>query len=371
MNGAGAVPPLAVAVTRLALTDLRNHGATLIEAGPGAVVLTGPNGAGKTAVLEALSLLAPGRGLRGAALGEIARAGGAGGFAVAARLAVGEAPPLELGTGTAPHAPERRVARIGGAPAPLAALAERLALAWLTPAMDRLLAESAGARRRFLDRLTLALHPAHGQHAARYEAAMRERSRLLSDGPRAADPRWLAALEAQMAEHGAALAAARIDLLAALAGPLAATPAPFPAARLSLDDPGWTRGMLAEALAASRTRDAAAGRALTGPHRAELQAWHLPSGQPAARASTGEQKALLVAVLLAHAEAVAARRGERPVLLLDEVVAHLDAERRAALLARLPALGQAWLTGTDGALFEPLGAAATRFSVENGTVLPA
>ncbi len=361
-------PPQAVAVTRLVLRDVRNHADTLIEPGAGPVVLTGPNGAGKTAVLEALSLLAPGRGLRGAALAEVARAGGPGGFAVAARMAIGEAAPLELGTGTLPEAPERRLARIDGAAVAVSALGERVALAWLTPAMDRLLAESAGARRRFLDRLTLALHPGHARHAARYEVAMRERTRLLSGGPRGADPRWLAALEAQMAAHGAALSAARHDLLAALAGPLAATPPPFPAARLALDDPGWSEADLAEALAASRARDAAAGRALAGPHRAVLRAWHMPADQPAERASTGEQKALLVAVLLAHAELVAARRGQRPLLLLDEVVAHLDAARRAALLERLPGLGQAWLTGTDRALFAPLGRHATLFSLENGRV---
>ena len=358
--------PRAVAVTRLSLVDVRNHADTLVEVGPGPVVLTGPNGAGKTAILEALSLLAPGRGLRGAALAEVARADGPGGFAVAARLAAGDAPAIELGTGTRAHAPERRLARINGAAAPVAALAGQVAMAWLTPAMDRLLAESAGARRRFLDRLVLALHPAHGHHAARYEAAMRERSRLLAEGARAADPRWLDALEEQMATHGAALAAARLDLLGALAPLLAATPAPFPAARLELDDAGCDAPALAEALAQRRGRDAAAGRATLGPHRAELRAWHLPSGQSAQRASTGEQKALLVAVLLAHATLVAQRRSQRPILLLDEVVAHLDPERRAALLARLPRLGQVWMTGTETAPFAPLAGAASWLRVSGG-----
>jgi DNA replication and repair protein RecF len=361
-------PPRVAAVTRLALTDVRNHAATLFEAPLGPVALTGPNGVGKTAVLEALSLLAPGRGLRGAALSEIARADGAGGFGIAARLAVGDATPIDLGTGTTAAAPERRLVRLNGAPTPVSVLGEALALAWLTPAMDRLLAESAGARRRFLDRLVLALEPGHGRHAARYEAAMRERSRLLADGPRAADPRWLAALEAQMGEHGAALTSGRLGLLDALTGPLAATPAPFPAARLELDDPGLGTDALAEAFARRRTADAAAGRATFGPHRAELTAWHLPSGQRAARASTGELKALLVAVLLAHAEVVAAHRGQRPILLLDEVVAHLDADRREALLARLPALGQVWMTGTDAALIA--GPGITPLTLTPGPVAP-
>jgi len=361
-------PPRVAAVTRLALTDVRNHAATLIEAPPGAVALIGPNGAGKTAVLEALSLLAPGRGLRGAALSEIARTDGAGGFGIAARLAVGDAPPIDLGTGMTAAAPERRIVRVNGAPTPISVLGEALALAWLTPAMDRLLAESAGARRRFLDRLVLALEPGHGRHAARYEAAMRERSRLLADGPRAADPRWLAVLERQMAEHGAALSAARLGLLDALAGRLAATPAPFPGARLALNDPGLGAGEFAEALARRRTADSTAGRATFGPHRAELTAWHLPSGQRAASASTGEQKALLIAVLLAHAEVVAQRRGQRPILLLDEVAAHLDDQRRAALLARLPALGQAWLTGTDAALVA--GPGVTLLRIVGGCVVP-
>ena len=213
-------------IARLALTDFRNYAAALVEPGPSFVLLSGDNGAGKTNVLEAVSLLTPGRGLRGAALSEVARSDGPGGFAVSARLD-GE---IELGTGTLATAPDRRQVRINGAPASVNALAEWMSVLWLTPAMDRLFTDSAGARRRFLDRLVLALEPGHAHHAARYEAAMRARNKLLAE-PDSADPAWLAALEAGMAEHGAALAEARARTVEALdAGlprtPMTASPAP-------------------------------------------------------------------------------------------------------------------------------------------------
>lgn len=352
------------AITRLALTDFRNHAQLLIEPGPGLVILTGDNGAGKTNILEAVSLLAPGRGLRGASLAEMARRQGPGGFAVAARLD----DDVELGTGTVATAPERRQVRINGASAAANALAERLTLLWLTPAMDRLFTESAGGRRRFLDRLVLALHPGHAHHAARYEAAMRARNKLLAD-PEGADPGWLAALEAGMAEHGAAVAAARVDAVVALGARLADEPeGPFARAGLALA--GWlpahgdvAAGLAAE-LRAGRGRDAAAGRTLAGPHRSDLAVTHLGKAMPAALASTGEQKALLLGLVLAHADLVARTRGGRPILLLDEVVAHLDPGRRAALLDRLAAAdGQAWLTGTELALFEGAGVEATRLMI--------
>ncbi len=359
-----ASEPAAAWVGRLSLTDFRSYASAEIEVGPGPVVITGANGAGKTNLLEAISLLAPGRGLRGAALGEMARDGGPGGWAVAARLEGAGA--AMLGTGTVPNAPERRVARANGAATSVGALGERLALSWLTPAMDRLLADSASARRRFLDRLALALAPGHGRHATRYEAAMRERTRLLT-GERAADPAWLASLERAMGEHGAALAHGRAEMMAALGPWLDATQAPFPAARLALGDVGLDADDLAGELGARRGLDTAAGRATFGPHRAELTVTHVPSGQPAPRASTGEQKALLIGILLGHAALVAERRGARPILLLDEVAAHLDAARRAALFARLPSLGQVWVTGTEAALFEGL-AADTRLEVIHGEV---
>ena len=348
------------AVTRLSLTDFRNYADALLEPGAGFVLLSGDNGAGKTNILEAVSLLAPGRGLRGAALSEMARLSGAGGFGVAARTAE-----ADIGTGTLAESPERRQVRINGAPASVNSLSERLSILWLTPAMDRLFMGSAGDRRRFLDRLVLALEPAHAHHAARYEAAMRARNKLLADDP-GPDPDWLAALEAQMAEHGLAVSDARVRTVDALDAALAgAAGADFPSAQLALE--GWAGGMLAGTLRDGRARDAAAGRTTIGPHRQDLVVIHRPKHMPAARSSTGEQKALLLGLVLAHAELVATRRGTPPILLLDEVAAHLDPSRRAALFGRLAGRGQVWMTATEAALFEGI-ADATRFHVEAGTV---
>ena len=275
-------------ITRLALTDFRNHAAALIEPGVGFVLLTGPNGAGKTNLLEAVSLLTPGRGLRQVALSEMARNEGAGAFAIAARLGEG----VDLGTGTTSTAPDRRQVRINGAAASVNSLSEWLVVLWLTPAMDRLFTDSAGSRRRFLDRLTLALEPGHATHAARYEAAMRARNKLLAEPrqetERRADPSWLAALEAGMAEHGAVLGEARSRTVAALSEAMANDPRDdFPRASLALE--GWDGADLAAALKGSRGRDATAGRALVGPHRQDLVVTHVVKQQPAARGSTGEQ----------------------------------------------------------------------------------
>ena len=354
-----------MALARLVLTDFRNHRDALLAPAPGLVVLTGENGAGKTNVLEAVSLLSPGRGLRGASLSEMARSGGGGGFAVSARLG-----DVEIGTGTEPRAPERRQVRINGAPASATSLSEWLSVLWLTPAMDRLFQDSPGGRRRFLDRLVLALEPGHAVHAARYEAAMRARNKLLGeDAPR--DEAWLSALEARMAEHGAALAAARSRAVEMLAGRLAGAPeGPFARAGLALEGGRDGGGEdLAVDLARGRARDAAAGRTLAGPHRTDLAVTHLGKGQPASLCSTGEQKALLLGIVLAHADLVAERSGRRPILLLDEVAAHLDPRRRAALFERLEAAeGQVWMTGTEPALFDGIGAAASRFEVADGAV---
>ncbi|PAX07608.1 DNA replication/repair protein RecF [Sphingomonas lenta] len=346
-------------LSRLVLTDFRNHAQLALEPGPGFVVLTGENGSGKTNILEAVSLLAPGKGLRRAALSDMARQGGPGGFGVAATVGWD----VEVATGALAAAPERRVTRINGAPATAATLPEWLTVLWLTPATDRLFVEPAGERRRFLDRLTLALAPAHATHAARYEAAMRARNRLLSED-RPPDPDWLAALEAQMAEHGAALDAARREAVALLAERLATQP-PGPFARAGLALEGWTGDAprLLRELREGRARDAAAGRALSGPHRADLAVTHLDKGQAAALASTGEQKALLLGLVLAHAELVADRTGRPPVLLLDEVAAHLDPQRRAALFERLAGRGQVWMTGTEPALFEGVDGAAVRYAL--------
>jgi DNA replication and repair protein RecF len=352
-----------VRLNRLALTDFRSYASALIEPGPGFVLLSGDNGAGKTNMLEAVSLLTPGRGLRGASLAEMARNDGPGGFGVAARL--GE---TDIGTGTIAAAPERRQVRINGAAAAVNSLSEWLSVLWLTPAMDRLFADSAGARRRFLDRLVLALEPTHAHHAARYEAAMRARNKLLAE-PDSADPAWLAALEAGMAEHGAAVAQARVRTVAALDERLADTPeSDFATAKLVLE--GWADCDLAGDLKASRGRDAAAGRATVGPHRQDLAVTHRAKQVPAAQSSTGEQKALLLGLVLAHAELVATRRGAPPILLLDEVAAHLDPRRRAALFARLESRGQVWMTATEAALFDGI-SNASRFHVEAGQIAPA
>ncbi|MGI4949715.1 MAG: hypothetical protein ACRYHC_13675, partial [Janthinobacterium lividum] len=260
-------------------------------------------------------------------------------------------------------APERRVVRVAGAPASAATLAEWLSVLWVTPAMDRLFADAGAARRQFLDRLVLALFPGHAGHATRYESAMRERNRLLADpaGAGGADPAWLAALEAQMGAHGAAIAAARAETVALVGDALAAAP-PGPFARARIAREGWSGdpAALAEALGRGRARDAAAGRALVGPHRDDLMVTHAEKGQPAALCSTGEQKALLLGLVLAHAGLVRTRTGRPPILLLDEVAAHLDPLRRAALFERLAGRGQVWMTGTEAALFADAGGDATR-----------
>ena len=351
------------AVTRLSLTDFRNYADALVEPAGGFVLLSGDNGAGKTNILEAVSLLAPGRGLRGAALSEMARQDGPGGFAVAARL-----DEADIGTGTIAAAPERRQVRVNGATASVNSLSEWLSILWLTPAMDRLFTGSAGDRRRFLDRLVLALEPAHAHHAARYEAAMRARTKLLAEdsGP---DPDWLAALEAQMAEHGLALSEARSRTVEALDSALSDSAGEdFPSAALALE--GWDGGELAATLHSNRSRDAAAGRSTVGPHRQDLVVIHRAKHMPAARSSTGEQKALLLGLVLGHAQLVADRRRSSPILLLDEVAAHLDPGRRAALFDRLEGRGQVWMTATEAALFDGI-ANATRFHVEAGSVAPA
>ena len=346
-------------VVRLSLTDFRSYADALVAPGPGFVILTGENGAGKTNMLEAVSLLAPGRGLRGASLADMARREGAGGFAVAARIAesgTSGAAGIDIGTGIDPERRERRKVVVNGAPAAANSLADWLAVLWLTPAMDRLFTDPASGRRRFLDRLVLALHPGHAAHSTRYEAAMRARNKLLAEpGPQ--DPAWLAALEARMAEHGEALAAARADTVAALGERLTAAPeGPFARARLALE--GGEAGGLAATLAAGRARDAAAGRALAGPHRADLLVVHAGKDRPASLCSTGEQKALLIGLILAHAGLVAERSGRRPILLLDEVAAHLDPARRAALFDRLAGEGgQVWMTGTERSLFGGIGEA--------------
>jgi DNA replication and repair protein RecF len=388
-----------VPVSRLALTDFRSYASATVEPGPGFVLLFGENGAGKTNLLEAVSMLAPGRGLRGSPLSDMARQGGSGGWAVAAQLSSpsprrgegrGEGPQgspndspapntltrpspsrergyVAIGTGTLSTAPERRQVRINGAAASVNSLSEWLSVLWLTPAMDRLFTGSAGDRRRFLDRLVLALEPAHAHHASRYEAAMRARNKLL--GEDGWDETWLASLELAMSEHGAEIAGARERTVAALDAQLAAAPDDeFARAEIALE--GWNAADLASALQANRQRDAAAGRTTEGPHRQDLAVLHRAKQMPAAQSSTGEQKALLLGLVLAHADLVAERRGEPPILLLDEVAAHLDPKRRSALFDRLKDRGQVWMTATEAVLFDGI-AEASRFHVQPGRVTSA
>ena len=374
-----AVGAVQMTLIRLSLTDFRNHAGADLAAEAGLVALHGDNGAGKTNILEAISLLAPGRGLRRAPLSDMVRDGAGGGFAIFAEVQADRAlPPVALGTGIEAAHPGRRLVRINGAAAAAASLGEWIAVLWLTPAMDRLFVETAGNRRRFLDRLVLALDPRHAQHSNRYDAALRARGKLLADLA-TADQQWLTSLEAQLAEHGAAMDAARQHMLAGLAAELAGQPdAPFARPLLTLtDSDGAARTgpydpEALKALFASRRRiDAAAGRATAGPHRDDLAAVHAATGRVAARCSTGEQKAMLLSLILAHSDCVGRLRGARPVLLLDEVAAHLDPLRRAALYERLAGQGgQAWLTGTEAALFADMPGPVTRFRIAGGRIAP-
>lgn len=366
-----------MALTRLTLQDFRNYGAADLVAGPGMMVLAGDNGAGKTNVLEAISMLSPGRGLRRAALPDMVRDGSGGGFSIFADWRTADdLSPVALGTGIAAGQPGRRIVRVNGAAAAASSLADWLAILWLTPAMDRLFVEAASGRRRFLDRLVLALEPGHAHHSSRYEAALRARTKLLAD-PAGADARWLDSLEVQIAEHGAAIAGARVRMIAALDAELAQHP-DTPFARplvLLVDSEGDVKdappdaAMLQDLLKARRRIDAGAGRATTGPHRDDMAVTHAASGRSAARCSTGEQKAMLLAIILAHSDLVARRRGERPILLLDEVAAHLDPVRRGALYERLAGQGgQVWLTGTEAALFADMPGPVMQFRVAGGCI---
>jgi DNA replication and repair protein RecF len=372
-------------IARLSVSDFRCYEQASLEVDHRPVVLSGPNGAGKTNLLEALSFLAPGRGLRQARLSEIDRRNAGMAWAVAARLS-GPDGDCDIGTGRDPaieeNARERRILRIDGSPQRgLTGLAERLALLWLTPQMDGLFLDSRSARRRFLDRLVASFDPGHASRLNAYEQALAERLRLLrGEGPPVnGDPAWLGALEQQIAEHGIALAAARLDLVARLGVLLAEGDGAFPQPDLAVvgDVESWLGEMPALAaedrlrhrLAEGRGLDAEAGRALVGPHRSDLYVRFAATHMPAADCSTGEQKALLIAILLGQARLMAAERGRRPLLLLDEVAAHLDDNRRRALFEALLGLGlQAWLTGTDRSLFAGLGDRAQFFAVADARI---
>jgi DNA replication and repair protein RecF len=365
------------AVRRLALTDYRCYARLKLEVDERPVVLFGSNGAGKTNLLEALSFLAPGRGLRGANLTEVDRFGG-GPWGVAASISA-PGGDIDIGTGRASdEKTDKRAVRVNGAAAPAAAeLAERLAVVWLTPAMDRLFLDSPSARRKFLDRLVFAFDPAHATRVNAYERALRERARLLRD--RIGDDGWLGALETQMAERGVAVAAARISMAEALNVTAAAREGTFPVATMALVGAveGWlgdgpalaAEDRFREALRASRAEDAMAGGAAIGPHRSDIVVRHRARGTTADLMSTGEQKTLLVGLVLAHARLIAAERGAAPLLLLDEVAAHLDDRHRQALYGEIRDLGaQVWLTGTDAALFTGFGDQAQFFAVADATL---
>jgi DNA replication and repair protein RecF len=388
-------------LSRLSLTQFRCYETAALDIAPGPVVLTGVNGAGKTNLLEAVSFLSPGRGLRGAKLTEISRrvlgsgsvadkagASGtnAGNWAVAAEV---ETPDGQRFVGTGRDAAfgsgaglvrERRVVKVDGDfVRGQQALSEVLAVVWLTPQMDGLFRESASGRRRFLDRLTYGFDPEHAGRISAYEHAMRERSRLLKSGR--ADTVWLSSLEDTMARYGVAIAAARRAFLERLSRSGAAAVSAFPQARLALagdlesqleTQPALSvEDKLRELLARGRRRDAETGGASVGPHRSDLVVDHVAKDMPAAMCSTGEQKALLISMVLAHARLVTLDRGAPPLLLLDEVAAHLDATRRAALYDEILALGaQAWLTGTETSVFLELADRAQFFKVQDGMVAP-
>ncbi|WP_442579649.1 DNA replication/repair protein RecF [Mesorhizobium sp. ASY16-5R] len=376
--------PARVRLTRLRLTNFRNYASLDLALEPRPVVFSGDNGAGKTNLLEAISLLAPGRGLRRATYEEIAREGSDGGFAVYAVLD-GAFGTSEIGTGTAGSlSPEGgRKIRINGAPAKGAdALLEWVRVVWLTPAMDALFTGPAADRRRFLDRLVLAIDPGHGQRALDYEKAMRGRNRLLAEDSR--DYGWLSAIEAQMAETGVAIAAARVELLGLLAAMIERMPGdgPFPQADIALS--GTVEGAVSKSaateveetyrrrLAEGRAGDRASGRTLEGPHRSDLLVRHRQNDMAAEYCSTGEQKALLVGIVLSHARLAGEISGQVPLVLLDEIAAHLDVRRRAALFSILEDIGcQAFMTGTESALFSSLAGRAQFLTVDKGQVFEA
>lgn len=366
-------------ISRLRLTSFRNYTSAALDLDPRHVVLMGENGAGKTNLIEAISLLSPGRGLRRAPFETLALSGSDGLWAVAATV---ETPfgPTDIGTGANPDGASRRV-RINGANArSVEEMSDFLRILWLTPAMDGLFSGPPADRRRFLDRLVTTLIPGHSAAVNDFEKAMRQRNRLLEEG---GDRAWLAAIEAQMAEKASAIHFARADSLSHLQDVMAANIAGtgFPEAHLAIsplfeDGATFATSSALEAdligrWEASRALDKAVGRTTLGPHRVDLFVTHAAKSMPAALCSTGEQKALLIGLVLIQARLVAQRTGLTPILLLDEIAAHLDPRRRAALFDALERLGtQCWMTGTDPMLFADLGARAQRFAISNGEVSP-
>ncbi|MEM9966463.1 MAG: DNA replication/repair protein RecF [Pseudomonadota bacterium] len=359
-------------VSHLTLSHFRSHHRAALDIDPRPVSLFGANGAGKTNVLEALSLLSPGRGLRRASAEEMTRRPEAIGWKITAVLcAHHQHHEIDIRS----EAGASRQILIDGKSAPQNALARVARVLWLIPSMDRLWIEGAEGRRRFLDRMTLSFLPEHADHSIAYEKAMRERNRLLKDMVR--DPAWYTALEMQMAESGTALHHGRLAALSAIEAAQAQAETAFPNAGLRLEcDMPATVTELKQAFADSRPRDMAAGRTLIGPHRADLHGIYAAKGVLARDCSTGEQKALLVSLVLANARALQTDFGSPPLLLLDEVAAHLDADRQAALYDEICTLGaQAWMTGTGPEFFSALGNRAQAFEVRESDgvsqVLPA
>ncbi|MEM1196542.1 MAG: DNA replication/repair protein RecF [Pseudomonadota bacterium] len=359
-----------MSLDKITLQDFRNHRESALTQTAHFNLLVGENGAGKTNALEAISLLSPGRGLRRAALSDLASHAATGedarGFAIGANLLEQGQVSARLGTYTAPDRPTRRLVRINGAEAASTTLSEWHAVSWLTPAMDGLFTDSAGARRRFVDRMTLAMEPGHAKSVSQYETALRERNRLLEER---GDARWLDAIEAQAAQHASQIAAARRALIARLTDELSALPPePFAKPTLTYREGGPTSvADLIATFARERARDAAAGRALSGPHRDELDVVMASSGVAAALCSTGEQKAMLIAITLAHGALAA--EGRPSALLLDEVAAHLDPVRRTELFNRLRSgRAQVWMTGTELAPFEDIAGEAAIWRVSGGAV---
>ncbi|HUO54782.1 MAG TPA: DNA replication/repair protein RecF [Rhodoblastus sp.] len=369
-------------IRRVALADFRSYPALDLRLSARIAALAGDNGAGKTNLLEAISLFTPGRGLRRAEMTDLARERGGGGFAVSLELEGEAGGPLQLGTGAEPgEAGLQKKFRVDREPvASSRAFADHVRIVWLTPAMDGLFSGAAGERRRFLDRLVLAVDSEHGARVSALERALRNRNRLLEE--RRGEKIWLDAAEREIAELAIAVAAARRETVERLAGLIAAgrdADSPFPWAEIALE--GEIDALVAErpALEAedlyrallrdNRARDAAAGRALTGPQASDLIVRHGPKQCEARRASTGEQKALLVGLVLAHARLVAAMSGIAPLVLLDEIAAHFDPSRRRALFDALAALGgQIWLTGADASLFDDLRGRADIFAVASGRI---
>ncbi|MCI4660611.1 MAG: DNA replication/repair protein RecF [Neomegalonema sp.] len=357
----------------LDLRQFRSHERLTLELDTAPVAIHGPNGAGKTNILEAISLLAPGRGLRGARADEIARRQGAIGWAIEARIER-QGTRFLVETSCDLRAGGRRSTVLDGEAATQAALGAVVRGFWLTPAMDRLWIEGAAERRRFLDRLTLAFEPEHGPNSLGYEKAMRERNRLLKDGVN--DPAWFGALERQMAEFAIEILRARARCVTRLSEAQARAKTLFPLAKIAIVDPEESTApntdffadpqALQEVWKKTRSRDLAAGRTLIGPHRHDLSAIYAVKECAAAQCSTGEQKALLISLVLAAARALRQETGAPPLLLLDEVAAHLDQERRAALYDEICALEvQAWMTGTGAELFDALGTRARSIALDS------